>query len=217
MNIADLVEIWRVDTARNTLAAPATDSYLQRAETALGFRLPVEFCDFYRHCNGADLLDGNLTVFPLVGDATRLGIVDATHKYRGWNWLIPEELVLFGHNGAGDVFGLWLDRTVAEKPTAPVVEVGEIFEPDCLALAGTSFARFLVGWTAYYTLLCGRNEAVLDRIGLPEALRFAEEDLDDEAFTAIRRWADPGLANPNASPYRDRLNPEGLRAKLGLV
>jgi hypothetical protein len=87
-------------------------------------------------------LRGNLMVDPL-SDTEGGGLFGLGDRLRSWDWPVPDEVLMFGGNGADDQFGLWYPAgTPASEPT-PVVMIGAVFEPASLALAGTEFARFL--------------------------------------------------------------------------
>ena len=126
---------------------------------------------------------------PLSGEADS-GLVGMSDRLRGWDWPIPDELLVFGTDGGGDPFGLWYPPAAESDDPAPVVRVGAIFEPICMALAGTELTRFLLGLTAYYLTLEDAPSEALDALALPEPLRVIDEDGDLAPYV---RWADPEL------------------------
>lgn len=97
------------------------------------------------------------------------------------------QLCLSGDNGSGDVFGLWLpSRTLT---TGAIVQTGQIFKPDGLALASLSLGALLLARTAHYLLMLDADPSALDALDLPEARRSLEPD--DDTWQAILKWADP--------------------------
>ena len=152
-------------------------------EEALGRPLPEELREFLEEAADREMLGGNLKVYPLVppeGDEEALALTTASGLLRSWDWPVPDEMVVFGDNGQGDSFGLWLPRDGGARPI--VVQIGEVFEDACLAVVGDDLDSFVRGWTDYYTQL-------------------GDRDLDEEAFYEILGRANPGLPDPRPDPY----------------
>jgi hypothetical protein len=206
--IDHLLEAWRLSPVRNDLQPGASDEEIAAAEADLGRSLPEAARALYRAADGASLLGGNLNVNPL--RAERFGVVVLSDWLRSVKWTIPEELVVFGDNGADDSFGLWLPRGRRDDDPAPVIQIAEV--GDGLAIAGTSLVQFLIGWSAYYLLDEGA-ESALSALGVPERLWGAEPD--DEAFAELLRWADPELSDPLPDPYGRPVDVETLRKRFG--
>jgi SMI1 / KNR4 family (SUKH-1) len=152
-------------------------------EEALGRPLPEELREFLEEAADRELLGGNLKVYPLVppeGDEEALALTTASDLLRSWDWPVPDEMVIFGDNGQGDSFGLWLPRDGGARPI--VVEIGEVFEDACLAVVGDGLDSFVRGCTGYDTQL-------------------GDRDLDEEDFYEILGRANPGLPDPRPDPY----------------
>jgi hypothetical protein len=203
-----LLTSWRLSASLHQLSPGATSVRIQQFEGAVGWHLPAEWRGLYLLSDGGSLLEGNLTFYPL--DGADLSLRNASTAHRAWEWPVPAELWLAGDNGAGEPFGLWLPA--ATDGTAPVVSIGQIFEPECLAVAGSSLLAFLLARTAYYLLLCEAPSEALDAIGLPLALR--AKSPDDDTWLAIGRWADPARPGSSDDPYSAALDAPAANALL---
>ena len=204
-----LVEAWRLSSELHELSAGASEAELAAVEAELGRSLPEAARALYRLTDGASLLGGNLNVYPL--RAAELGLVAASEWLRSVEWTIPEELVVFGNNGADDSFGLWLPRGRRDDDPAPVIKIGEGGEG--FAVAGTSLVPFLTGWSAYYLLLLEADGSALSALGVPQRLWDAK--LDEELFAELVGWADPDLPDPNPDPYGRPVDVRKLRERYG--
>ncbi len=209
--LADLIRVWILSRDHHTFMPPASEKALQRAEKELGRPIPRPLRELYRFSDGLDLFAGNLQIYPLREGEGQLGLVSASARLRAWGWPIPEEVWVFGDDGSDELLGIWLPETGREGFDHPVLLIGEIFEPKCMAVAGTSLSAFLRGWTAFYLLAYEADPMALDLLGLPESLRYGANELDDEHFVEILRWADPGLPDPDPDPYRRGLDGEDLK------
>jgi hypothetical protein len=207
-----IIRAWRLSADLHTLRPGADDAALRAAEESLGRPLPAALAALYRFSDGADLLGGNLTLLPLHGDEDSLGLDNASDAYRASHWPVPQEVLIFGGNGQDEAFGLWLPETADPAYDHPVVQIGELFEPACMAVYGTSLVRFLAAWSAYYLLLEEAPARALRALGVPRALR-AEESADD--YGAFAAWADPGLPDPAPDVYETAYDVEGLRRLFG--
>jgi hypothetical protein len=186
----------------------ATAEQLLDAQHRLGRRFPDELRALYERCNGAEVLEGNIQLYPL--DGQELSVVQASEFLRATDWPIPSDLVVFAGDGQGAVFGLWMPED--ERARALVVEVGQIFEEDSLSVTGTSLSGFLRGRTAYYLLLLEAPAAAVELLGLRKGLRTKEADgLDDGDYEALLRWANPDLPDHAVSSYEARLTPDEVR------
>jgi hypothetical protein len=129
---------------------------------------------------GRELVGGNLRIYPLdADDPGTLTVANASDKLRSWDWPVPDAMLVFGDNGQGDSFGLWVPKDGGARRI--VVQIGEVFEDDCLAVVGDDLDSFVRGWTDYYTQLSDR-------------------DLDDDFYEILGR-ANPGLPDPRPDPY----------------
>jgi SMI1 / KNR4 family (SUKH-1) len=151
-------------------------------------RLPEDLREALRELGGQELVGGNLRIYPLAADDPEtLTVAAASDLLRSWDWPVPDEMVVFGDNGQGDSFGVWVPRDGGARPI--VVEIGEVFEDACLAVVGDDFESFLRGWTDYYTQL-------------------DERDLDEDDFYEILGRANPRLPDPRPDPYKRGLTAE---------
>jgi hypothetical protein len=179
----------------------ASSDGLDRAQAEIGRPLPGAAVDLYRELDGGSLLHGNLNLLPLLPEGVTLAVTTSADLLRTWEWAIPDELLIFGDDGAGDQFGIWLPTSRDASPL--IVQVGEIYGDDRnLAIVGDDLPSFLLARTAYYLLLLRDDEptdAALDELALPDHLRELG-DGDDDLFELLA-WANPGLPDPRPDPY----------------
>lgn len=45
-----------------------------------------------------------------------------------------------------------------------MVEIGEVFEPACLAVVGDDLPGFLLGWPVYHLLACAQDVDLTDAV-----------------------------------------------------
>jgi hypothetical protein len=195
---------WSATPGINAPNPGASDADLDVAEQRLGRQLPAAAAALYRELDGGSMLEGNLQLFPLLSDSGKLAVTTASRLMRSWEWPIPDELVLFGGDGADDNYGLWLPATDQSRPV--VVNVGAIFEERSFAIVGDDLAGFLLGHTAFYVLSVLDDEdaaAAVDLLGVPEQLRVLEGSDDD--YDALLRWANPGLPDPRRGLAADEV------------
>jgi hypothetical protein len=212
MDWQHLFRAWRLSAPLHKFGPPAAEEEIHRAEAKLGIRLPESLRTLYRFCNGGDLLAGNLRIHPLECADDDFSLVTATDAMREYHWSVPEEVLQFGGNGSEETFGIWLPETPGTPFDHPILDTGEIFDAESLAVVGTSLLPFLYYWTAYYVTLYEGETAALDALGLPEPLRSDPYDVDMPALCA---WADPNLPDHAPSPYERGLDAEGLWTLFG--
>jgi hypothetical protein len=204
-----IIRAWKTSEG-HTFNSPASQDALAALEQHLGLRLPPDLRRLYQFSDGADLLGGNFRYWPLRGED--ISVWESPDLMRAWHHVIPDEVLVFGDNGSESLFGVWLEPTGSNIFQSPIVEVGESHEAGCMAVAGTSLVPFLRGWSAYYLLLEDEpSTAALDALGVPPELRFAAEDMEDEHFAELRRWADPNLPDPYVDPDTTRYDADALR------
>jgi len=169
--------------------------------------LPEELRELCDEAGGEQLLDGNLNIYPLEADDPELlSVANASDKLRSWDWPVPNELVVFGDDGQGSSFGLWLPEAEGARPI--VVQVGEVFEEPCLAVVGDDLAGFLRGWGGYYLALMGDRKALREAVpDLPDELAALKDEGSEDEFYAILGWANPHLPDPRPDPYERGLTP----------
>jgi hypothetical protein len=172
--------------------------------------IPGDLRDVCAEMAGHELLGGNLRIYPLeADDPDALTVANASERLRSQDWPVPDELVIFGDNGQGDSFGLWLPRDGGARPV--VVQIGAVFEEACLAVVAEDLECFLRAWGTYYGLLLGEPAQVEELVAefeIPEELRSLDEDGSDEEFHAVLAWACPGLPDPKPDPYERGLTAE---------
>ncbi len=192
------------------LPAPAEPAAIEKVEYGVRTRLPQELRTLYTNWNGPSLVCGNLNFFPLDGDGP-LTVCGASDWLREKSWPIPEELLVIGDYGTSDLFGIWLP--FASEEVCPVIEMGAIFEPGCMAIAGTSILRFVRGRLAYYLLVEEASRFALDALDVP--LRFRVPQMDNKLFVDLRRWVDPAHPEPDKSCYDARHDAAAINTLLG--
>jgi hypothetical protein len=204
--LISLFAAWSASAWLHQWKRPATEMEIAEAESALGGPLLPELRALYEATNGLYLLSGNLNIYPLIG------LVHETNEEREAGMLLPDELCLFG--GASEhLFGLWLPHHRRSAAAVPVIEVGELFEPRCMAVAGTDLVRFLTTRTVHYLMTYADTTEALDLLGVPVSLR--SPDPSDELKAALTRWTDPELADPEPDPNERGLNADELRERYG--
>jgi hypothetical protein len=197
--LQQIIDAWRLAPALNHFGPTLEPGAIDTAERQLGRPLPTDLITLYGLGDGFSVVGGNLFLDPLTGE---MGLPGHSDQLREWGWENPPDVLMFGTNGGGELFGLWYPDGADPAGPTPVVEIGSVFEPDCMALVGTDLAPFLRAWTAYYFLICEAPAVALDAIDLPTHLRVAEPESLEPYF----RWADPDLPNHDPDPYTDRLD-----------
>lgn len=199
---------WELSAWLHEPGPPASVGDLDAAEQAIARPLPQAFRDLYLQHDGGSWLGGDLVLLPLLrGDD--LSVTRASSAHRGWEWPVPEEVVIFGNDGGGEPFGVWLPGDAA-RPV--VVRIGQIFEPGCMGVVGEDLNAFLRAYTGYYLQPYDEEDDVgpaRDALGLPERLR--SDDPDDELFASIFEWASPSLPGSVSDPYEARLTADDVR------
>jgi hypothetical protein len=193
---------WEASAELHSPNPGASSDGLSRAQSEIGRPLPEAAVELYRTLDGGSLLHGNLNLLPLLPEGVTLALTTSSDVLRSWDWPIPDELLIFGDNGAGDVFGLWLPTARDAQPL--IVQMGEIFEERSLAIVGDDLPSFLLAHSAYYLLTFAEDDDVDDAlaaIGLPDNLRELDLDDGDEAYFELLSWANPSLPDPRPDPY----------------
>jgi hypothetical protein len=200
-SLEKVIAAWNASAELHSPNPGASSDGLQRAQADIGRPLPEDAVDLYRELDGGSLLHGNLNLLPLLPEGVTLAVTTSSDLLRSWDWPIPDELLIFGDNGAGDQFGIWLPTARDGQPL--IVQVGETYGDDGnLAIVGDDLPSFLLGWTAYYLMLLsdqGETGPALSELGLPERLQELG-DTDDDFFELLA-WASPGLPDPRPDPY----------------
>ena len=221
--LSSVADSWAHSASIHEWTIGADEAAISAVESTLGRRLPSALRAIYKMSDGIGLLQGNLVIEPLrPPKEDSFGLIDYSDKLREWKWPIPEELIAFGGNGSDELFGVWLPTERGPGHPHPIIEVGEIFEDKSFAVVGTDLCKFLTIWTAFYTMLClpeistRKTKKALDALGVPANLRIMNPDeVDEELYGALSKWADPTLPDYNPDPYDRGLTAEQLRASYG--
>jgi hypothetical protein len=213
--LRELVQAWQLTPGLHTFNPPASAQDLSRLEGELGFRLPPALRELYLFSNGMDLFRGNLRVYPLFAADGDPALNNATAQCRGW-FQIPPEVLVFGDNGADEHYGVWTAEARNPAFGHPVIEIGELFtDPACMAVVATDLWPFLIGSSAFHSLLSEAGDEALDILGLPRELRLSRKQINNEHFSRLRKWIDPGLPDPDPEPYTKGLDARQVKALIG--
>lgn len=177
-----LLKTWEMSALKNTLSAPASDGELLEAERRLQIKLPDDLRKFYQITNGVSLLDGNINLYPLLGE---VGISTRSNDLRSWGWEISDDVVIVGDNGAGNLFAIL--KQLLSVESVPIIEIQE--PGGEYGLAGSTFERFLHGRTIYYLLGDKKNLKALQALGVVTEL--CDSEPDDDALLLIAKYCDP--------------------------
>lgn len=200
-----ILDAWAATEGMHQPNSAAASDSVTAAQHVIGRLLPQAFHELYLAHDGGRWLNGDLSLMPL-DDGSELSVTRASATHRRWDWPVPDEVVVFGNDGCGDPFGLWLP-SVEARPL--VVRIGAIFEPGCMGIVGQDLSAFLRARTAYYLLPPDdTTTAGLDALDVPKKLR--TNDLDETAFTQIVEWASPTVPSSLISPYEARLTAADL-------
>jgi hypothetical protein len=193
---------WDASSGLHSANPGASIAGLARAQLEIGRPLPDAACDLYREIDGGSLLHGNLNLLPLLPEGVTLALTTSSDILRSWDWSIPDELLIFGDDGAGDQLGIWLPTARGAQPL--IVQVGEIYGDDRnLAIVGDDLPSFLLARTAYALLLLSDEEdtaEALAALDLPDYLHELDGEGDDDLFELLA-WASPQLPDARPDPY----------------
>jgi hypothetical protein len=211
IDLDTLKSAWSRMRALHRVPSGASPQDLAGAERRLGVPLPPELRALYRATDGPSLFHGNLVVYP-AGGRQEITLGRAAEVFRGRGWPVPDEVVIFGDDGAASLFGVWTGDVADPRFPSPVVEIVESEQEAALALAGSSLVRFLLFQTVRGALQAGGGEELLAALGVPESLRGMDPgDLD---LDRLRQWADPDLPREVSDPYLAGLTAEELQRLL---
>jgi hypothetical protein len=185
------------------LPGGASQEQLDEAERKLGRPLPAQLREWYRTVGGgAVLVDGNLRTYPLVKERYVAGpyVATARNALRSREWFVPEEVIPFGADAGGDVFGIWApDGGDPARPLVVLIGAGDGDEdvPSC-AIVGEDLFAFLQGWLAHYVWAQDEDlvDEVQEELGLPLDLQGVPEEMARSAgqhLQAVLRWSSPTL------------------------
>ena len=185
-DIETIVRSWKI-SGDSDLEKPASAAQIRKVEERLGLSLSEECVALYRLCNGADVLSGNISIYPLYG--RKRSLLWAANYFRDYDEPIPPGMVVFAGNGLGGFFGFW---PMPDGTTQVIESDGN----GSMTVVGTSLARFLRGRSAYY-FLGEEADAPLDLLGLPTHLR--APSMLEGGYELMMCWADPGLPEARRS------------------
>jgi hypothetical protein len=208
----------RLSADLHKLRPPAEEMSLLVVEARLDRELPAAVKRLYEFSDGMDLFNGNLNFVPAF-ERLPFRLLDYSEELRDQDCPIAQELIMFGGDGEDELYGLWYPPEASPQDPTPVIEVGELSEPDSMAVVGTDLPAFMRGWCGYRLAQYEAPEAALEAIGLPRPLwRWPlEAKSHAETIAPYLAWADPTLPRKNPDSYRDRLDVDGVRALLGQV
>jgi hypothetical protein len=89
---------------------------------------------------------------------------------------------MFGGERSDELFGLWYPPESSAGDPTPIIEIGSIFEPGCMALAATNLPAFLRAWSGYFMAMMEAPEPALKALGLPKSLCALTNKLQSEAI-----------------------------------
>jgi hypothetical protein len=217
LELSKLFQFWQATSPHHRFSASANEEDMRRVEAAFGFRMAAPLRELYLFSNGLSLFRGDLKIYPLLSEANRHGMDTATTNCRGW-FHIPSEVVVFGDNGSDEHYGFWTAQSSTDPFGCPIIEIGQLFiDPACMSLAATDLLPFLYGETVFSSLLSEIGDEALDILELPQELRVGRSVVDNKHFARIRRWADPGLPDPDPEPYTKGLDSLQIRSLLGVI
>lgn len=180
----------------------ASRDELDETEQLISPPLPEPVRKFYEMSNGAVLFYGSLTFFPLYEGGLSVKSAGRLHRSAGWH--IPDELVVFGDNGAGELYAYW----APDKKDAVILQIGDIKEPHCLSIVATSFEKFLFLQSILLTYADGEQQKI-GELPIPEDLKKKEYSGDDMADLLL--WIDPERPHIPYDPYEARLTLDDIK------
>ncbi|HEX2644746.1 MAG TPA: SMI1/KNR4 family protein [Thermoanaerobaculia bacterium] len=211
IDLEALKSAWGKMRALHRVPSGASPKALAEAERRLGVPLPPALRALYRATDGPSLFHGNLVVYP-AGGSHEITLGRAAEVFRERGWPVPDEVVVFGDDGAGSLFGVWTGDVADSRFPSPVVEIVESEAEAALGLAASSLVRFLLFQTVLGALQAGGGEEMLDALGVPPSLR--DMDPGDLDLDRLRQWADPDLPREVSDPYLAGLTAEELQSLL---
>ncbi|WP_022929480.1 SMI1/KNR4 family protein [Patulibacter americanus] len=175
---------------------------LDAAERQLGRPMPTQLREWYRTVGGgAVLVGGHLRTYPPVKKRFVPGpyVGTARNALRSREWFVPEEVIPFGSDAGGDVFGIWSPAEGGARQFVVLIGAGDGDEdvPSC-AIVGEDLYAFLQGWFAHYVWAQDEDlvDEVQDELGLPLDLQGVPEEMArsvGQHLQAVLRWASPSL------------------------
>jgi hypothetical protein len=141
-------------------------------------------------------------------NAGALSLSRVTPWLRESNWPIPESVLIFGSTGTGEPIGLWTGPHSHRFPE-PVVQVGAIFEPACMAVSASTISALLHFVTAHGLHMRGFASVLSDELGVLQSLVGLDPG-DERAWAGLFLWADPAGFEIVDDPYENPLDAGSL-------
>lgn len=185
-----------------TLPGGESPETLDAVERKLGRPIPPQLREWSRTVGGgASLVGGNLRTYAPIKAPRVPGpyLATARNALRSREWVVPDEVVPFGSDAGGDVFGIWSPVGGGARPLVVLIGAGDGTEdvPSC-AVVGEDLFAFLSGWIAHYVYAEHEElaEEVQDLLGLPLDLQGIPDEIArsvGQHLQACLRWASPTL------------------------
>jgi hypothetical protein len=182
---------------------------LDAVERKLGRPIPAQLREWSRTVGGgASLVGGNLRTYAPIKAPRVPGpyLATARNALRSREWVVPDEVVPFGSDAGGDVFGIWSPVGGGARPLVVLIGAGDGTEdvPSC-AVVGEDLFAFLSGWIAHYVYAENEDlaEEVQDLLGLPLDLQGIPDEIArsvGQHLQACLRWASPTLPDLTYDP-----------------
>lgn len=182
---------------------------LDAVERKLGRPIPAQLREWSRTVGGgASLVGGNLRTYAAIKAPRVPGpyLATARNALRSREWFVPDEVVPFGSDAGGDVFGIWSPVGGGARSLVVLIGAGDGTEdvPSC-AVVGEDLFAFLAGWIAHYVYAADEElaEEVQDLLGLPLDLQGIPDEISRSAgqhLQACLRWASPTLPDLRYDP-----------------
>lgn len=200
------------------IAAPETDESLDALEVALGRSLPPEVRAAYGVLGGGTSLAGGSLVLEafFAGEAP---VATHTEELREWEWEIPADVVVFGGDGGGQVFGLWLPRRATRRYPVLRLDCGDDEGPD-MGVVAQDLPAFLAAELASASWEDDVADVVRRTLGLPEPLLEAlgegidedvsSPDAEERTIDPVLRWASPEVPEVAYDIYASRTTAEDV-------
>ncbi|MCP4536895.1 MAG: SMI1/KNR4 family protein [Chloroflexi bacterium] len=206
----DTFEILRpiliIEHNQTQISPPLSDVQIANAEIVLGKLLPPSFREWLLVMGDkAYLFNGNLQIDPLLDQPGQPCIVHNLQRLNQYHWQLDPALIVFGSNGAGELWAL--DSAISTtEGEYPVVQVGAIFSDEGrnYKLSNSSFARFLYSQALWWTRY--RHPA------LPEP---KDESAEDNWIITINRLLDPTIELGHPDVYAAPQTMTEIRSLFG--
>jgi hypothetical protein len=223
--IARIARVLPMIAEDGQLGAPESDGVLDALEAANGRPLPPEVRAVYRVVGGGtSLLGGCLNLEPLLDDEFAV----ATHadQLREWDWSIPDEVVVFGGDGGGQVFGLWVPAGGALRHPVLRLDCGDEDGP-IMGVVAQDLPAFLAAEIASQVFPWADDvgEEAQEALGLPPELVGDPDDripaevgayeAEHYSVDPLLRWASPEVPEVAYDIYRARTTVADVAAIAG--